>query len=79
MPRVRAYVANFMGEGAERFPRGFARDPDGRFAIAANEHGNTLVVYRVDPASGDLVPTGLRPLRPPRLDSAPALEAFAAD
>jgi 6-phosphogluconolactonase len=42
------------------FPRGFALDPDGRFAVAANERGNELVVYRVDPDSGDLQPTRQR-------------------
>ena len=33
-------------------------DPEGRFLIAANQESDTLAVFRLDPASGALEPTG---------------------
>jgi 6-phosphogluconolactonase len=39
-------------------PRNFAIDPTGKFLIAANEDSGNLVVFRIDPATGNLTPTG---------------------
>jgi 6-phosphogluconolactonase len=39
-------------------PRNFAIDPSGKFLMAANQESDNIVVYRIDPATGDLTPTG---------------------
>jgi 6-phosphogluconolactonase len=39
-------------------PRNFAIDPTGKFLMAANQESNNIVVFRIDPATGDLIPTG---------------------
>lgn len=40
------------------FPRNFNFDPSGAFLFAENQNSGTVVVFRVDPKSGDLTPTG---------------------
>jgi 6-phosphogluconolactonase len=39
-------------------PRNFAIDPTGAFLLAANEDSGNIVVFRIDPATGALTPTG---------------------
>jgi 6-phosphogluconolactonase len=39
-------------------PRHFTIDPTGAFLLAANEESNNIVVFRIDPATGALTPTG---------------------
>ena len=39
-------------------PRNFAIDPTGTFLLAANQESNNIVVFRIDPATGSLTPTG---------------------
>jgi 6-phosphogluconolactonase len=39
-------------------PRFIGLDPAGRFLNAANENGDSVVTFKVDPASGKLEPTG---------------------
>jgi len=39
-------------------PRNFSIDPTGEYLIAANQNSATVVVYRRDPATGKLMPTG---------------------
>ena len=39
-------------------PRNFAIDPTGSFLLAANQESGTVVVFRIDPATGALTPTG---------------------
>jgi 6-phosphogluconolactonase len=39
-------------------PRSFGIDPSGRFLLAANQEWGGVVVFRIDPASGRLMPTG---------------------
>jgi DNA-binding beta-propeller fold protein YncE len=39
-------------------PRNFAIDPTGTFLLAANQRSNTVVSFRIDPATGALTPTG---------------------
>jgi 6-phosphogluconolactonase len=47
-------------------PRGFALSPGGDWLIAANQASHTLVVFKVDAASGKLTPTGQElPVRTP--------------
>jgi 6-phosphogluconolactonase len=41
-----------------RTPRNFAIDPTGAFLLAANEDSGNIVVFRIDPATGALTPTG---------------------
>jgi 6-phosphogluconolactonase len=38
-------------------PRDFALSPDGRWLIAAHQYSNSLTVFKVDPATGQLTPT----------------------
>jgi len=40
------------------WPRGFNVDPAGRFVIVANQHGNNVLVFAVDPDTGCLEHTG---------------------
>ena len=41
-----------------RNPRNFALSPDGRWLLSANSVTNNIAVFRVDPRSGRLTPTG---------------------
>jgi 6-phosphogluconolactonase len=41
-----------------RTPRNFAIDPTGKFLMAANQESSNIVVFRINPATGDLTPTG---------------------
>lgn len=41
-----------------RTPRNFAIDPMGKFLLAANQESNNIVVFKIDPATGVLTPTG---------------------
>jgi 6-phosphogluconolactonase len=41
-----------------RTPRNFGIDPSGTFLIAANQNSDSLVVFRIDAATGRLEPTG---------------------
>jgi 6-phosphogluconolactonase len=50
------HIENVSTEG--KTPRSFSLDPTGRYLIAANQDSSTLVVYRVDAATGRLTPTG---------------------
>ena len=40
-------------------PRHFALDPSGRYLLAANQDSGNVVVFRIDPQSGLLQPTGV--------------------
>jgi 6-phosphogluconolactonase len=39
-------------------PRNFGIDPTGAWLLAANQNSDTVVVFRIDPATGGLTPTG---------------------
>lgn len=39
-------------------PRNFAIDPTGNFLLAANQNGNDIVIFRRDPKTGMISPTG---------------------
>ena len=39
-------------------PRGFGIDPDGGYLLAGNQKSDSVVVFRIDPQSGKLAPTG---------------------
>jgi 6-phosphogluconolactonase len=43
-----------------RDPRFMTLAPDGRHLLVANEQGDSLVEFAIDPGSGDLTPTGSR-------------------
>jgi 6-phosphogluconolactonase len=43
-----------------RIPRHFALDPTGRWLLVAHQGSGTVACFRVDPATGDLEPTGQR-------------------
>ncbi len=38
-------------------PRNFAIDPTGRFMLVANQSGGNVSVFRIDPVTGELIPT----------------------
>lgn len=38
-------------------PRNFAIDPTGRFMLVANQSGGNVCVFRIDSATGELIPT----------------------
>ena len=40
------------------FPRDFNIDPSGTFMLVGNQHGKSIVVFRIDPSSGEMVETG---------------------
>jgi 6-phosphogluconolactonase len=48
-----------QGDGVKT-PRNFNIDLAGRWMIVANQDGNSLVVFRIDPQTGALSPTGTR-------------------
>ena len=39
-------------------PRNFAIDPTGAYLLAENQNSNSIVVFRIDPETGRLKPTG---------------------
>jgi 6-phosphogluconolactonase len=39
-------------------PRGFGIDPTGTYLLAAHQRSDSVVVFRIDRASGRLTPTG---------------------
>jgi len=39
-------------------PRHFAIDPTGRWLLAENQGSDNIVVFRIDPQTGRLTPTG---------------------
>jgi 6-phosphogluconolactonase len=39
-------------------PRNFAIEPTGRYMLVANQSGNNVISFRIDPKSGELTPTG---------------------
>ena len=47
---------NFPTQG--KTPRNFEIDPTGKLLFVANQDTNNIVVFRIDPNSGRLTPTG---------------------
>jgi 6-phosphogluconolactonase len=41
-----------------RTPRNFGIDPSGSYLLAANQETGNVVVFRIDPSTGGLTPTG---------------------
>jgi 6-phosphogluconolactonase len=41
-----------------RTPRNFKIDPTGRYLFAANQDSNSIVIFKIDPLTGRLAPTG---------------------
>ncbi len=39
-------------------PRNFAIEPSGQYMLVANQSGGDVIVFRIDPATGNLTPTG---------------------
>ena len=46
-----------VGSGGHQ-PRIFAIDPSGRFLVAVHQKSSNVVVFQIDPVTGDLAPTG---------------------
>jgi 6-phosphogluconolactonase len=49
-------VDHFPTQG--KAPRNFEIDPTGKFLFVGNQESNNIVVFRIDPNSGRLTPTG---------------------
>ncbi|HYU22262.1 MAG TPA: beta-propeller fold lactonase family protein, partial [Candidatus Dormibacteraeota bacterium] len=49
-------VAHVLTGGKE--PRNFAIDPSGQYLLAENQLSNNVVVFKIDPATGGLTPSG---------------------
>jgi 6-phosphogluconolactonase len=47
-------------------PRHFTLDPDGRFLLVSNQDSDDIVVFHVDPRTGELTPTKHKPMAQPR-------------
>lgn len=52
-------------------PRHMAHHPNGKWAYLVNQHDGSLVVYDVDPATGQLVPIGRDNILPDGFEGAP--------
>jgi len=44
-------------DGGINWPRDFNIDPTGQFLLAENQRGNNIVVFKIDPSSGKIIPT----------------------
>jgi len=42
------------------WPRNFALDPSGTLLLVANQRSDSIVAFRIDPATGRLMATGTR-------------------
>ena len=51
-----AVVQNILTKG--KAPRSFRIDPTGAYLLAANQNTSNIVVFRIDPKSGQLTDTG---------------------
>ncbi|MEM6318090.1 MAG: lactonase family protein [Bacteroidota bacterium] len=51
----------FLGLQAAKgaVPRDFAVSPDGQFLLVANQNSNTIVTFRIDEKTGELIETGI--------------------
>ncbi len=57
-PRTRKLTSvGHQGMGVKT-PRNFAIEPTGRYMLVANQSGGNVIVFRIDPATGRLTPTG---------------------
>jgi 6-phosphogluconolactonase len=51
------HLVGHQGQGIKT-PRNFAIDPTGKWLLVANQDGDSIVVFRIDPRTGLLHPTG---------------------
>lgn len=55
-PKTRELKAvGHQGEGIKT-PRNFAIEPTGRYMLVANQSGGNVIVFRIDPETGELIP-----------------------
>ena len=50
-------MIGFAPQGVN-FPRNFAIDPSGKWLYVANQKGDTIVLFEINPETGELKPTG---------------------
>ncbi len=56
-PQTRALKAvGHQGTGVKT-PRNFAIEPTGQYMLVANQSGGNVIVFRIDPSTGELTPT----------------------
>jgi 6-phosphogluconolactonase len=56
-PKTRALTAvGYQGMGVKT-PRNFAIEPTGRYMLVANQSGGNVIVFRINPSTGELTPT----------------------
>jgi 6-phosphogluconolactonase len=57
-PKTRELTAvGHEGRGVKT-PRNFAIEPTGQFMLVANQSGGNVIVFRINPSTGELTPTG---------------------
>ena len=56
-PRTRELKAVGHQSLGVKTPRNFAIEPTGQYMLVANQSGGNVIVFRIDPASGELKPT----------------------
>ena len=50
-------MIGFAAQGIS-FPRNFAIDPSGKWLYVANQKGDTILQFEINPDTGELKPTG---------------------
>jgi len=50
-------VIGFAAQGVN-FPRNFTTDPSGKWLYVANQKGDTILQFEINPDTGELKPTG---------------------
>ena len=57
-PRWHVIAPDLRGHGDSETPRNFNIAPGGEYLLAANQNGDNVVVFKLNPDTGELTPTG---------------------
>jgi 6-phosphogluconolactonase len=57
-PKTRKLTAVAHQGTGVKTPRNFAIEPTGQYMLVANQSGGNVIVFRIDPSTGELTPTG---------------------
>lgn len=56
-PQTRELTAVGHQSAGIKTPRNFAIEPTGKYMLVANQSGGNVIVFRIDPSTGELIPT----------------------
>ena len=56
-PQTRKLTAVGRQGMGVKTPRNFAIEPTGQYMLVANQSGGNVIVFRIDPSTGELTPT----------------------